>query len=87
MVLEIINQMSKNQKSSLIVWNTVYMLCTINSDTYHIKANNGLTLFAVDKSEIENYVSVYGLRTHEIFNDKPVSFNDKFYVCQVCYIM
>ena len=24
MVLEIINQMSKNQKSSLIVWNTVY---------------------------------------------------------------
>ena len=25
MVLEIINQMSKNQKSSLIVWNTVYI--------------------------------------------------------------
>ena len=24
MVLEIINQMSKNQKSSLIVWNTVF---------------------------------------------------------------
>ena len=29
MVLEIINQMSKNQKSSLIVWNTVY--CFIHS--------------------------------------------------------
>ena len=29
MVLEIINQMSKNQKSSLIVWNTVrqYLIC------------------------------------------------------------
>ena len=26
MVLEIINQMSKNQKSSLIVWNTVHLL-------------------------------------------------------------
>ena len=26
MVLEIINQMSKNQKSSLIVWNTVRLL-------------------------------------------------------------
>ena len=26
MVLEIINQMSKNQKSSLIVWNTVQVL-------------------------------------------------------------
>ena len=26
MVLEIINQMSKNQKSSLIVWNTVHQL-------------------------------------------------------------
>ena len=26
MVLEIINQMSKNQKSSLIVWNTVLLL-------------------------------------------------------------
>ena len=25
MVLEIINQMSKNQKSSLIVWNTVHL--------------------------------------------------------------
>ena len=25
MVLEIINQMSKNQKSSLIVWNTVHV--------------------------------------------------------------
>lgn len=62
----------------------IYMLCTINSDTYHIKASNKLilTLFAVDKSEIENYVSVYGLRTHEMFSDKPVSFNDKFYVCQ-----
>ena len=27
MVLEIINQMSKNQKSSLIVWNTVCTSC------------------------------------------------------------
>ena len=27
-VLEIINQMSKNQKSSLIVWNTVHLLKT-----------------------------------------------------------
>ena len=53
-----------------------YILCTINSDTYHIKVNNKLllTLFTVDKSEIENYVSVYGLRNHEIFNEKPVSY-------------
>ena len=54
----------------------MYILCTTNSDTYHIKINKLiLTLFAVDKSEIENYISVYGLRNHEIFNDKPVSYN------------
>ena len=29
MVLEIINQMSKNQKSSLIVWNTVCLYCSL----------------------------------------------------------
>ena len=29
MVLEIINQMSKNQNSSLIVWNTVDVACCI----------------------------------------------------------
>ena len=31
MVLEIINQMSKNQKSSLIVWNTVCMVINFRS--------------------------------------------------------
>ena len=35
MVLEIINQMSKNQKSSLIVWNTVHVQNEIINDKSH----------------------------------------------------
>ena len=34
MVLEIINQMSKNQKSSLIVWNTVHDISIPDSFMY-----------------------------------------------------